>query len=66
MMNINLKGRDFLSLVDYDKNALIYLLEVAQQLKAEKKAGKDHRSLRGKTLAMIFAKPSPSLGSGAA
>jgi ornithine carbamoyltransferase len=58
MMNINLKGRDFLSLLDYDKNALIYLLELAEQLKADQKAGKDHRVLKGKTLAMIFSKPS--------
>jgi ornithine carbamoyltransferase len=55
---MDLKGRDFLSLLDYDKESLAYLLEVASKLKQESKNGQIHHLLKNKTLAMIFAKPS--------
>jgi ornithine carbamoyltransferase len=58
MINISLRGRDFLSLLDFDKDTINALLELATRLKAEKKAGKEHHILKGKTLAMIFSKPS--------
>jgi ornithine carbamoyltransferase len=52
------KGRDFLSLHDYSKEQVQYLLEVSGQLKALQKEGKPHHILAGKTLGMIFQKPS--------
>ncbi|MBC7318485.1 ornithine carbamoyltransferase [Candidatus Bipolaricaulota bacterium] len=51
--------RDFLSLLDWSTEELWELLELAAHLKREARAGvrQDHL-LRGKTLAMIFQKPS--------
>ena len=51
-------GRDFLSLYDYSKNDLSYFMDLADFLKAEKKAGRPIDYLRGKTLGMIFEKSS--------
>lgn len=55
---MNLKGRDFLSLLDFDRETLSYLLDLAAKLKQENKSGQTHHILKNKTLAMIFAKPS--------
>lgn len=55
---MNLKGRDFLSLLDFDRETLAYLLELAAKLKQDNKIGQTHHVLKNKTLAMIFAKPS--------
>jgi len=55
---MDLKGKDFLSLLDFDKETLSYLIDFAAQLKQENKNGKAHHILKNKTLAMIFAKPS--------
>jgi len=50
--------RDFLSLYDLSKEELKALLERAKELKAKQKRGEGWRPLEGKTLAMIFEKPS--------
>jgi len=55
---MNLKGKDFLSLLDFDKETLLHLISLAQKLKQETKAGQEHYLLKNKTLGMIFAKPS--------
>jgi len=55
---MNLKGRDFLSLLDFDRETLSYLLDLAAKLKQDNKVGQVHHILKNKTLAMIFAKPS--------
>jgi len=55
---MNLKGRDFLSLLDFNRETLSYLLDLAAKLKKENKIGQTHHILKNKTLAMIFAKPS--------
>lgn len=54
----DLKGRDFLSLLDYDEESLNYLLDFATELKKDNKNGKIRHLLKEKTLVMIFAKPS--------
>jgi ornithine carbamoyltransferase len=53
-----LKGRSFLTLLDYSKTEIRYLLDLAKQLKAEAKKGEIHRRFLGKTLALIFEKRS--------
>ncbi|WP_170007048.1 ornithine carbamoyltransferase [Bacillus fonticola] len=53
-----LKGRDFLTLVDYSKEEITYLLELANYLKKQQRAGKMEQPLQGKTLGMIFEKSS--------
>jgi ornithine carbamoyltransferase len=51
--------RNFLSINDVSKEELIALLDRAVELKADLKAGKDQSGiLRGKTLGLIFEKPS--------
>lgn len=51
-------SRDFLNLMDYSPSELRAMLQLAATLKAERKAGTLRDSLTGKTLAMIFEKPS--------
>jgi len=55
---MNLKGRDFITLADFSKEELWYLLELAKDLKDKQKKGIPHKLLEGKTLAMIFQKAS--------
>ncbi len=55
---MNLKGRHFLKLKDYSKEEILYLLDLAAELKRKKKAGILHDTLRGKNVALIFEKTS--------
>ena len=55
---MNLKGRDFLTLLDYTPEEIAYLVDLATELKAKKKAGVLHDVLRDKNVALIFEKTS--------
>ena len=55
---MNLQGRDFLTLLDYSPKEIEYLLQLAAELKAKKKAGIAHDVLHGKNVALIFEKTS--------
>ena len=55
---VNLKGRDFLKLLDYTPEEIRHLLNVAIDLKRKKRNGEPHRYLVGKQIAMIFEKDS--------
>ena len=55
---MNLRGRDFLTLLDYSPKEIEYLLQLAAELKAKKKAGIAHDVLHGKNVALIFEKTS--------
>ena len=55
---INLKGRDFLKLLDYTSEEIEYLIDLAGELKAKKKAGIPHKACEGKNIALIFEKTS--------
>ncbi len=55
---MDLKGRNFLKLLDYTPEEIEYLLNLATELKAEKKAGVDQKQKRGKNVALIFEKTS--------
>lgn len=55
---MNLKGRNFLKLLDYTPEEMEYLLDLAADLKAKKKAGIPHDTLRGKNVALLFEKDS--------
>ena len=48
----------FLALTDWSKDEILDTLELARELKAKQKRGESHKFLNGKTLAMIFQKPS--------
>jgi len=54
----NKDKRDMLSMHDLSGSEIDAILELAQKLKREQKAGRPHPLLRGKTLGMIFQKPS--------
>lgn len=49
---------DFLTLADFTKEELLQLIEYGCYLKEQQEKGISHRLLEGKTLAMIFEKPS--------
>ena len=53
-----LYGRDFLTLLDYTPEEIIYIIDLAEKFKAEKKAGTGHRLCEGKNVALIFEKTS--------
>lgn len=55
---MNLQGRDFLTLLDFTPEEIGYLLDLAADLKAKKKAGIPHDVLHGKNVALIFEKTS--------
>lgn len=55
---INLKGKSLLTLMDYTKEEIIWLLELAAQLKRDKKEGTEWQRLVGKNIALIFEKDS--------
>lgn len=55
---VNLKGRDFLTLKDFSPEEIVYLLELAADVKAKKKAGIPVDYYRGKNVALIFEKTS--------
>ena len=54
----SLKGRDFITLADYDREDLYFLLDTAEELKRALARGAPHRVLEGKSLGMLFGKPS--------
>lgn len=55
---MNLKGRHFLTLMDFTPEEILYLIDLAEELKAKKKQGIPHDSLTGKNIALIFEKTS--------
>ena len=57
-MAYNLKGRNFLTLKDFTKEEINYLLTLSEDLKAKKRAGIKGKMLEGKNIALIFEKPS--------
>lgn len=57
-MSVNLKGRNFLTLLDYSKEEIQYLLDLAAELKDKKKKGIPVDIHRGKNVALIFEKTS--------
>ena len=55
---LNIKGKDFLKLLDFTSEEIGELIELALDLKAKKKAGIPHRLCEGKNIALIFEKTS--------
>ena len=55
---MNLKGRNFLTLKDYTAEEILYLIDLAKELKLKKKRGLPMDTLRGKNIALIFEKTS--------
>lgn len=53
-----MKGKNFISIADFSSAEIKHILEIADRIKNEKKSGIKHDILKGKTLAMVFEKPS--------
>jgi ornithine carbamoyltransferase len=58
VISAQLKGRDFLRVNDWDADELTSVLDLADRLKARQREHVEHRHLEGRTLGMIFQKPS--------
>ena len=58
MSKFNFEGKCLLNSTDYSKDELNYIIDKAQQLKAEKKNNQSHQLLTNKNIAIIFEKPS--------
>lgn len=54
----NLKGRDFLRVADWSRDELLSVLELSDRLKESLRRREPHELLPGRTLGMIFEKPS--------
>jgi ornithine carbamoyltransferase len=54
----HLKGRDFLRVNDWEPEELVSVLDIADRLKARQEQRIEHHHLPGRTLGMIFQKPS--------
>ncbi len=57
-MAVNLKGRSFLTLMDFTPSEIRYLLDLAHDLKAKKRSGVCNQVLKGKTIVLLFEKTS--------
>ena len=57
-MKTNLQGRNFLKLLDFTPEEIVYMLDVAADLKEKKKKGIPVDFCRGKNVALIFEKTS--------
>ena len=57
-MAVNLKGRSFLTLMDFTPSEIRYMLDLAHDLKAKKRAGICNQVLKGKTIVLLFEKTS--------
>jgi ornithine carbamoyltransferase len=55
---VDLHGRHLLALKDYSREEIVYLLDLAAELKAAKSEGREEQKLRGKNIALIFEKDS--------
>ena len=51
-------GKDFISIADYSKREILEIFSLTKELKEKTKRGEEHHLCKGKTMSMIFAKPS--------
>jgi ornithine carbamoyltransferase len=54
----DLRGRNFMKLADYTPDEITYLLDLAAELKAAKREGREEQKLVGREIALIFEKDS--------
>ena len=57
-MAVNLKGRSFLTLMDFTPEEIRYMLDLAHDLKAKKRAGILGETMKGKNVVLLFEKTS--------
>ena len=57
-MPVNVRGRSFLTLLDYSPDEIRYLLDLAKEFKRLKRNGVPHRYLENKNIVLLFEKTS--------
>lgn len=57
-MGLNLRGKHFLTLLDFTSEEIRYLLDLSKDFKAMKRTGTPHRYLDGKNIVLLFEKSS--------
>lgn len=57
-MGVNLRGRNFLKLLDFTNEEMRYLLDLSKNFKDMKRAGVPHKYLDGKNIVLLFEKTS--------
>ena len=57
-MSINFKGKSFLTIKDFTQEELKEIIDLGERLKLDHYAGKDEKLLDGKSIGVIFEKPS--------
>lgn len=57
-LNMNLKGRNFLKLLDYTEDEIRYLLELSKVFKEKKQNHENHEYLKGNNIVLLFEKTS--------
>ena len=55
---MDLRGRDFLKEIDFTRDELAELIELAAELKADRRAGREQQRMVGRSIALIFEKSS--------
>ena len=55
---MNLYGRDFLKLLDYSEQEILFLIQLAMDFKKKKRNGKKNEYLKGKNVVLLFEKDS--------
>ena len=57
-MAISLKGKNFLTLLDFSPEEINYLLDLSAKLKKDKKTNKEQQKMKNKNVVLIFEKAS--------
>ena len=57
-MGVNIRGRSFLTLLDYTPQEINYLIDLAEEFKRLKAAGVEHKWLTDKQVVLLFEKTS--------
>ena len=57
-MAVNLRGKSFLTLMDFEPEEIRYLLDLAKDLKANARSGIRSQMLKGKNICLLFEKTS--------
>ena len=57
-MGVNVRGRSFLTLLDYTPAEIRYLLDLSKGFKSMKRSGTPHKYLTEKNIVLIFEKTS--------
>ena len=57
-MGVNVRGRSFLTLLDYTSDEIRYLLDLSVEFKNMKRNGVDHSWLKGRQVVLLFEKTS--------